>query len=464
MGNTLYAILIFIVLGKSSSAQGETERDLDAFMSKVLEKREVNWEALHGYVFSETETLAIKGINLPPTFNFKREYVWIVRDGYLLRSPVRVNNVKVSKEEQAAEEEEWVRKRKDKRHDSLERDAFFDFKFEPGSYLYAGKKMFQGREVVAIECYPSKKSQARGSDKKDDEDEYERMFEKTILVTLLVEPKEHQIVHITFDNVGMDFLPYRWLVPGRAPGVHDHGQAFGRCMVAQIDYGGGKPADSEHHPFSQVHPGVLRLRKDRCARQTALRRTGFERAQEMKKRRTLALLCLLLWRVPAAPGGERIIVVRFHGNYSISDDEMARLADVRPGAVLDEASLAEIKNRLVRTRKFEWVEVSKRYRSLSADDEVVLVITVKEKPPARSKFMFMPILSGSDEYGFTYGGRFTSIDLLGAKERLSLPVTWGGIRRAALEASGIFTIPSSVPFTPAQVSREKKTRILRSET
>ena len=70
----------------------------------------------------------------------------------------------------------------------------------------------------------------------------------------------------------------------------------------------------------------------------------------MKKRRTLALLCLLLWRVPAARGGERIIVVRFHGNYSISDDEMARLADVRPGAVLDEASLAEIKNRLVRTR------------------------------------------------------------------------------------------------------------------
>jgi len=176
----------------------------------------------------------------------------------------------------------------------------------------------------------------------------------------------------------------------------------------------------------------------------------------MKKRRTLALLCLLLWRVPAAPGGERIIVVRFHGNYSISDDEMARLADVRPGAVLDEASLAEIKNRLVRTRKFEWVEVSKRYRSLSAGDEVVLVITVKEKPPARSKFMFMPILSGSDEYGFTYGGRFTSIDLLGAKERLSLPVTWGGIRRAALEGQRDFHNPviSSV-YSGAGVSRKE---------
>src|SRR5438876_5534078 len=110
----------------------------------------------------------------------------------------------------------------------------------------------------------------------------------------------------------------------------------------------------------------------------------------MKKRRTLVLLCLL---VPAAHGGERIIAVRFHGNYSISDDEMARLAGVRPGPVPGEASTSEIKSRLLRTRKFEWVEVSKRYRSLSAGEDVVLVITVKEKPPARSKFMFMPILS-----------------------------------------------------------------------
>ena len=35
---------------------------------------------------------------------------------------------------------------------------------------------------------------------------------KASLVTLWVEPKLHQIVKYTFDNVGLDFLPGRWLV------------------------------------------------------------------------------------------------------------------------------------------------------------------------------------------------------------------------------------------------------------
>ena len=35
---------------------------------------------------------------------------------------------------------------------------------------------------------------------------------KTALVTLWVDPVEHQIVKYTFDNVWMDFLPAAWLV------------------------------------------------------------------------------------------------------------------------------------------------------------------------------------------------------------------------------------------------------------
>ena len=35
---------------------------------------------------------------------------------------------------------------------------------------------------------------------------------KVALVTLWVEPKAHQIVKYTFDNVGFDFLPAQWLV------------------------------------------------------------------------------------------------------------------------------------------------------------------------------------------------------------------------------------------------------------
>jgi outer membrane protein assembly factor BamA len=51
----------------------------------------------------------------------------------------------------------------------------------------------------------------------------------------------------------------------------------------------------------------------------------------------------------------------------------------------------------------------------------------------RSRLMFLPILNYGDGYGFTYGARFSTKDLLGAGERLSFPLTWGGTRRAAVE-------------------------------
>lgn len=47
--------------------------------------------------------------------------------------------------------------------------------------------------------------------------------------------------------------------------------------------------------------------------------------------------------------------------------------------------------------------------------------------------MFLPIITYADGYGFTYGGRVSTVGLLGIGERLSVPLTWGGVRRAAIE-------------------------------
>jgi len=44
------------------------------------------------------------------------------------------------------------------------------------------------------------------------ERDIERKFDKSSLITLWIDPAEHQIVKYTFDNVGMGFLPGRWLV------------------------------------------------------------------------------------------------------------------------------------------------------------------------------------------------------------------------------------------------------------
>ena len=137
---------------------------------------------------------------------------------------------------------------------------------------------------------------------------------------------------------------------------------------------------------------------------------------------------------------EFVSEIVFHGNHSTSQDELQRLAGVRIGEPLTAGRIDQIQRQLMQSGDFEWVEVRKRYRSLSKSRQVVLVIAVKEKIPASKKWMFFPILSGSDEYGFTYGARFTAIDLLGLQERISIPLSWGGIKQAALE--GMFNLDS----------------------
>ncbi len=54
------------------------------------------------------------------------------------------------------------------------------------------------------------------------------------------------------------------------------------------------------------------------------------------------------------------------------------------------------------------------------------------------RLMFLPIVNYADGYGLTYGARMSTLDLLGAGERLSVPLTWGGTRRAALELGRTF--------------------------
>ena len=91
---------------------------------------------------------------------------------------------------------------------------FMDFEFEPGNYYLVGREELAGREVLKIEYYPQQMfSDGRDQSEETDRDEaIEAGFDKTSLVTLWVDQGEHQIVKFTFDNVGFEFLPARWLV------------------------------------------------------------------------------------------------------------------------------------------------------------------------------------------------------------------------------------------------------------
>ena len=111
-----------------------------------------------------------------------------------------------------------------------EREYFLGFPYEPGNYYLAGFEDLDGMEVARIEYYPQELFEDDEDDASDGEserrnddadgpgrgeaeaDEWTRRFQKTSRITLWVLAEEYQVVKVTYDNIGLDFLPFRWLM------------------------------------------------------------------------------------------------------------------------------------------------------------------------------------------------------------------------------------------------------------
>ena len=103
-----------------------------------------------------------------------------------------------------------------------------------------------------------------------------------------------------------------------------------------------------------------------------------------------------------------------------------------------------VRKRLQASGRFETIEVRRLYRSLTATDRVALVIVVRERPGARFSNPVVRALAGlgrrlmvaplvEHEEGYAYGALTSVVDGLGSGSRLSVPATWGGHKRIALE-------------------------------
>jgi hypothetical protein len=97
--------------------------DLDAFMGRVLERRDESWRKLHDYILGEREGFQILGPGDIPMYGMKREYAWYVREGFLVRSPVRFDGVELSDRERREYEEKWLQQEKDREKRAQERAA-----------------------------------------------------------------------------------------------------------------------------------------------------------------------------------------------------------------------------------------------------------------------------------------------------------------------------------------------------
>jgi hypothetical protein len=272
---SLLAVLCLGLLATGLPAQLSAQTDLDAFMEKVLARRDDNWKKLQQYVLDEKEAVDLTGPGRFPLWGMRREYTWFIRDGIFVRSPVTADGVKLSDADRKKAEEKWIhrqqsreanaKRRAEKRANGEAVDPksttvsispkgvdvsssddqpppdqptitntddllkqmrepefvssayFLKFRFEKGHYALAGRDKIGDVQALKIEYYPEtglfKEGRTKPDKKVKDEDaRVEAQMNKVSMVTLWVEPKTYQILQYTFDNIDMDFLPGRALV------------------------------------------------------------------------------------------------------------------------------------------------------------------------------------------------------------------------------------------------------------
>jgi Omp85 superfamily domain/Surface antigen variable number repeat len=159
-------------------------------------------------------------------------------------------------------------------------------------------------------------------------------------------------------------------------------------------------------------------------------------------------LALALWLFAQPP--ERVAAIQVHGNLVTGDEEIRRLAAIEIGAAVDTQTVDAVATRLRATKRFESVQVLKRFASIADPSQIIIVIIVDEgrvriartndpDHPFRAvknrwpRLMYQPILRRDDRYGTTYGARVAVPDALGKNSRLIVPFAWGGERQAGVE-------------------------------
>lgn len=248
------------------------QSDLDAFMEKVLARRDDNWKKLQQYVLEEEEKFDLTGPGGFPLWGMRREYTWFIRQGIFVRSPVIADGVKLSEADRKKAEDQWLRRQRNREENEKRRAAitpggvvvsssdderagapitntddmlkqvrepqfvssayFLKFRFETGHYALAGREKIGDIQALKIEYYPEAGLFKDGRSKPDervkkDDDRIEEKMNKASMVTLWIDPATHQILQYTFDDVDWDFFPGRSLVRiGDVEATMQMGQAF----------------------------------------------------------------------------------------------------------------------------------------------------------------------------------------------------------------------------------------------
>ena len=261
---TLVRLGLCVLLASLAGTVVSTETDLDAFMREVVARRDDNWKKLQQYILDERERVELQGPAHVPLWGEQREYTWYIREGFFVRSPLKVNGAAVSESDRLKYEADFLKNEKAREErakekpqdsgqaaparqgadeaprdiDSLIRQTrqpqfissayFLRFKFDAGRYALVGRERLEDRDVLRIEYYPTNlfDEDQQERDERNAERDHKPVSEKdartdrllsslmnkTSKVTLWIDPATHQILKYTFDDLNWNFFPGQWLV------------------------------------------------------------------------------------------------------------------------------------------------------------------------------------------------------------------------------------------------------------
>jgi outer membrane protein assembly factor BamA len=164
----------------------------------------------------------------------------------------------------------------------------------------------------------------------------------------------------------------------------------------------------------------------------------------------IAAVLLAALLAPQAAPPEVLAEVQVRGNVATPDEEIRRLAGLEIGMPVAPDVTARVMERLRAAKRFDRVDVLKRYASLTDPTQIVVVVIVDEgavsiwktgdpNHPTRvtrrrwPNLLFAPLFSRDSGYGMTYGARLTHPEPAGRDSRISFPMTWGARKRIAAE-------------------------------
>jgi hypothetical protein len=206
-----------------SSSPKFIKKELNDILANVWQKSELDLENLRDYVFSETEI--VQSLN---NTAYRREYAWVVRDGFLLRSPILAKGKMISAVEQRAYEDKWIRARQNAGRLKNGFDFFIDcineylmpapmpstdsksldifrtavtrymsdlMRIKPAKYDYSANVSFEGYKVIEIKYIPEEKGNIHN------------------LVTLYILPEERRLIGMALhEKSSVQQLEYDFLM------------------------------------------------------------------------------------------------------------------------------------------------------------------------------------------------------------------------------------------------------------